>query len=173
MKKITIFVIKTSNYYMKNIIYTLLLTFILTSCNQEPFQVLGKDVFELKNKGICERNVTSRNNNWSLIQKEIDNVSFNYAQLEINNNNKVKGVNYEKNITGNITKSDVEKYQRDFNSLDASFSNMFKKEGKFRQSKLLQTHTYIEWQENEYKVLLHLGVGDRFVQLSVNISLIN
>lgn len=114
---------KKTTYIGLVFILVALTTIFVLSNPQHPFPKLGDDIIKLRNKGIVEKKIFNvENNSWSLTNNTIDKVKFDNTIVEVDNNNKVRKVCYEKTERRQIIQSD-------FNSLSIYFSNAFKDNG--------------------------------------------
>lgn len=161
---------------IRNIIYILGALMFLVSCIQKPSPLLEQNIVDLKNKGICERVINGNPYFWPLVNKDFNGVIFDIANVALDNDKIVEGIKYKKSksIRGFVSKPDVEKYQKDFNSLDRYFSTFFNEEGKYSQNSLNgATNSLISWKKGNYKVSICISIPyepNKFILLELYIS---
>lgn len=143
---------------MKKLCIILLTLFTFVSCNQKPSSLLGENITDLKNRGICERVIGGHPSVWSLLDNSFKNVSFDKAQIAFNKDGIVDGIRYEKNKISwpsVVSKSDKENFQREFNYLDRYFSNLYNEEGEYKTLNIdTGSRVYISWNRDDYIVEL-------------------
>lgn len=147
----------------RNVIFIIGALMFLASCIQKPSPLLEQNIADLKNKGICERVIGGNPLYWLLVNKSFNNVLFDEAGVSLNKDEVVIAIHYQKhkNIKGFISKSDIEMYQKEFNSLDKYFSNLFNEEGKYMEDTFGETtNSLIVWEQKNYKVYLNINFSN-------------
>lgn len=160
---------------MKKLFVLFFVVFSCLSCTKKPSPLLEQNVIDLKNKGICDRVIGGNPYIWSLNNNIINDVIFEEARVAINRDECVEGIQYKKtqDIRGFVTKSEIQSYQEDFNSLDRYFSNLFNEEAASSENRLNgSNNTLFSWEKDGYKVHLALSIPyepNKFILFELNI----